>query len=63
MSVSEQEGGCPVVKAWLQMPELVSRGATGKIPHINRDGDLTRQTVIDNVDILEPLIREFGTST
>ncbi|CAK9107354.1 unnamed protein product [Durusdinium trenchii] len=61
MSVSEQEGGCPVVKAWLQMPELVSRGATGKIPHINRDGDLTRQTVIDNVDILEPLIREFGT--
>ena len=52
---------CPVQAAWKALPGVVERvGSKGRICYLGPSG-VTRQCVIDNVDILEPLIRALGT--
>lgn len=49
---------CPVVSAWAAVEILMQRAANGKLAEAR--GKLTRQTCIDNRDLLVPLIQEFG---
>ena len=56
----ETEGArCPVIKAWSELPVVVSRAAEGKLAEVGEDG-VTRDTVSHNADVLEPIIREYG---
>lgn len=50
---------CPVIAAWMKLDGLASRAAGGKIADIS-SLPLTRESVADNAEILEPLVREFG---
>lgn len=50
---------CPIIQAWLELPEVAARAAHGRIADLGRDG-LTRESVGANADVLEPLIKEFG---
>ena len=53
---------CPVMKAWLELEEVVGRAATaGKIA-LCRHNDLGRSSVDDNYEILAPLLTEYGSS-
>ena len=52
--------GCPVQAAWKALPGVVERAAVkGRICHLGPSG-VTRQCVIDNVDIIEPVIQTLG---
>ena len=52
---------CPVQAAWNELPGVLERVASkGRICHLG-PGGVTRQCVIDNVDIIEPLIKSLGT--
>lgn len=56
----ETEGArCPVIKAWSELPVVVSRAAEGKLAEVGKDG-ITRETVSHNADVLEPIIKEYG---
>ena len=57
--VSPDVVDCPVLKSWLAIPSLCSRGAEGKMAYVLKD-NIDRQTVSDNADMLEPLISELG---
>ena len=50
----------PVVKAWMSMDGLMQRAATGRILEV--DAHLSRQSVVDNADVLEPLLQHHGSS-
>ena len=50
---------CPIIQAWLDLPEVAARAAHGRIADLGTDG-LTRESVGANADVLEPLIKEFG---
>ena len=55
----DPEGKCPVLRAWSDMPSVVARAAAhGKISVTS--GKLTRQTCIDNSDVLVPLVNAIG---
>ena len=50
-----------VVSSWLEMSGLMERAAKGTICIIPQNGmDNQRQTVIDNADLLEPVIASYG---
>ena len=57
--VSPDVVDCPVLKSWLAIPSLCTRGAEGKMAYVMKD-NIDRQTVADNADMLEPLISELG---
>ncbi|CAL1147700.1 unnamed protein product [Cladocopium goreaui] len=60
-SPSEAERSkCPIIRSWLDIPDVAARAALGKLADVGKDG-LTRECVSANADILEPLIQEFGT--
>lgn len=58
MGDPKEEDQCPVIKAWMEMPLLVARGAIGQIAMVKKE--LDRQDVSDNADLLEPLILSVG---
>ena len=60
MGDPREDDQCPVVKAWLEMPLVVARGAIGQIACVKKE--LDRQDVSDNADVLEPLIVAVGTA-
>ena len=55
----DQHVDCPVLLSWLKLDGLVARAATGKIADVSVL-PLTRETVADNAEVLEPVLREFG---
>lgn len=55
---ADQDGVCPVVREWAGMEALMGRASTGRLAVAV--GKLTRQTCVDNADLLIPLIKEFG---
>ena len=51
-----------VAAVWETMPWLVSEGQQGKLVSFsNPSGFMTRRDVLNNADILGPLIAELGT--
>lgn len=59
MSSEEVERQCPILAGWSQLEVVVARVAShGKM--VESAGKLTRQTCVDNADILIPLINELG---
>ena len=53
------DDACPVLAAWANMPELIASVAkSGRM--VDCTAQLTRQTCVDNADILEPLINVVG---
>ena len=55
----DPEGNCPVLKAWSEIDAVVARAAAhGKITVTS--GKLTRQSCIDNADVLLPLVNATG---
>lgn len=58
-SLEEEGAKCPVIRAWMDMPGVVSRASEGRIAELGKDG-LCRDAVSNNVDVLEPVIKEFG---
>ena len=51
---------CPVMEAWKALPGLMERAAnSARICFMSPSG-ISRQCVIDNVDIIEPLINTVG---
>ena len=57
-AVSRDSAVCPVIEAWTSMKELMTRAASGRI--VARGEEINRQTVIDNAEILAPVIESFG---
>ena len=56
----ETEGAkCPVIKAWSELPLVVSRAGQGKLVDLGKDW-ITREAVSHNADVLEPIIKEYG---
>ena len=51
---------CPVMTAWTDLPDVVSRAGKGRIAAVS-SRKLTRQTCVDNAELLIPLILEVGT--
>ena len=51
---------CPIIKEWMSMPVLVSRAASGTMAVVGKQG-IGREALSENADILDPIIREFGT--
>ena len=43
----------------MDMPGVVSRASEGKLAEVGKEG-LCRDAVSNNVDVLEPIIKEFG---
>lgn len=59
MSSEDLDAQCPIVAAWSRLEVVVAKVAShGKM--VDSVGKLTRQTCVDNADILIPLINEFG---
>lgn len=58
-SLEEEGSKCPVIRAWMDMPGVVSRASEGKLAEVGKEG-LCRDAVSNNVDVLEPIIKEFG---
>ena len=57
----EAEGSkCPIIKEWMDIPVLVSRAAGGKMADLGSQG-INRESLSANADILDPIIREYGT--
>ena len=52
---------CPVVRTWLTLDAVVTRGASGKICDV-QSLPLKRETVADNSEVLYPVIEHFGPS-
>ena len=51
---------CPVFRAWKALPGVLERiSKLGRICYVGSNG-VDRQCVIDNADIIEPILREFG---
>ena len=50
-----------VIAAWMAMDGLMQRCAGGRILEV--DQYLSRQTVVDNAEILEPVFRPYGSSS
>ena len=58
--VSGSSEECPVLAAWALMQPVMRRAAEGKLCIIG--GAITRQTVADNVEVIEPLLQHLGSS-
>ena len=58
-SLEEEGSKCPVIRAWMDMAGIVSRASEGKLAEVGKEG-LSRDAVSNNVDVLEPIIKEFG---
>lgn len=59
--MEEAEGECPIIRAWMSMPAVVSRaGATFQITVLEKKKEMDRSTVANNADILEPVIETYG---
>lgn len=57
----EAEGcKCPIIKEWMNIPVLVARAAGGKMADLGKEG-INRESLSTNADILDPIIREYGT--
>ena len=57
---SEEDKKCPVLEAWSALPGLVQRASTqARICHVGSAG-VSRQSVIDNVEITEAIVQTFG---
>lgn len=54
---------CPVLTAWSSMDAVMQRMATAGLILYCSTGRLTRQTCIDNGDVLAPLINVYGYSS
>ena len=51
---------CPIQDFWKALPGLMERVTTkGRISHLGPSG-VRRQCVIDNVDVIEPVINALG---
>ena len=60
---STSSGGCPVLEAWKALPGVVERVVkAGRICHVGKNG-VDRQCVIDNADLIEPIINTHGALT
>lgn len=56
----EAEGAkCPIIKAWSDLPYLVTRATQAKLADLGHEG-ITRESVSANAELLEPIIKEFG---
>lgn len=53
------EADCPIIAQWMTLDALVSRAARGKIAEVHQPG-LTRETVADNAELLEPILEHMG---
>ena len=51
----------PVIKAWMSMEGLMQRCAAGRILEV--EAHLSRQSVVDNADVLEPVLQHYGPSS
>lgn len=54
---------CPVLREWVQLEAAVARAAGSNKVAICPGSKLTRQTCIDNSELLIPLINEVGNSS
>ena len=55
-STPASDDKCPILEAWKGLPGVMERAASSsRICHMSPDG-ISRQCVIDNADIIEPLI-------
>ena len=50
---------CPVMKEWLKIEALVSRGSSGKVA-LCKSETIDRDTVSDNYELLTPLVTHYG---
>ena len=50
---------CPVLREWVAKEEILLSASRGKLTVAK--GKLSRQTCVDNADLLIPLIKEYGT--
>lgn len=57
--MDEPSGSCPVLTAWTKLDAVVQRVA-GKGVMLDASGKLTRQSCVDNADILKPVIENLG---
>ena len=54
------DDGCPVFRAWRDLPGVLERvSKLGRICHVGPNG-VDRQCVIDNADIIDPILKEYG---
>ena len=58
----EEEERCPVIHKWLQREDVLPRAAAkGKVALV-RTKSITRETVADNHELLEPAVIHLGSS-
>ena len=64
LEISTSSGdGCPVLEAWKVLPGVMERVVkAGRICYVGKAG-VDRQCVIDNADLLQPIINTFGAQT
>ena len=59
-SADPSNSTCPVLTAWKALPGVMERVAkNGRICFVG-SGGLTRQCVIDNADLFQPIVQTFG---
>ena len=57
---TSEDNMCPVMEAWKALPGLMERAAnSARITFMSPNG-ISRQCVIDNADIIEPLTNNIG---
>ena len=54
---------CPVLMAWSSDEHLLARLVSSKGLVVVTEDTLTRQTVVDNRTLLDPLVKHIGIST
>ena len=59
-SGSPASSTCPVLAAWKLLPGVMERVAKNSRISFVSSGGLTRQCVIDNAEILQPIVQTFG---
>lgn len=59
MSAEPGASVCPVLREWVAKEEILRSATKGKLT-VSK-GKLSRQTCVDNADLLIPLINEYGT--
>ena len=58
----EEADKCPVIKEWLQLDDVVSKAASKGTVALVWTKTITRETVCDNHELLEPVVIHLGSS-